>query len=829
MNFDSLRLFRPDGSRMVEKARKMRNRSYVVFCRVVGGCALDTNRPGIARAIRKSRKPEDSLKTCMHCAISVTIGFLFCALVIGCSVSSSGTTPSTLASIAITPASSSVASGATDQFTAVGKDGAGNTISGLTFTWASSATSVATISSSGVATGVLAGTTSITASSGGITSSAVTLTTTPGALASIAITPASSSVASGATDQFTATGKDGAGNALSGLTYTWESSATNVATIGSSGLATAVAAGATSITASSGGVTSSQDTLTVTPVPTYAAGTAAIGAAIAGATVTLTDSLGATSTATTASDGSYSLDTTGLTPPFLVQVATPGGNLYSVSADASNSTTINVHPYTDLMVRSWYGAQGVSADTAFSSASTYPAPTPASVNVLSSAVTGVAQMWLTNAGLDTSTFNLISSSFTAGSGSGLDQVLDQSSVNTSAGQATITSGSVTQTSAISFDTSANSMTVLTSTTNSSTSVTSTSSATSVVPAQTAQQTAINGINATMAGFVSAVNSNGSALTASQLETWMAANLVNDGLDEDQFADMWATYFRGDTIAAQLIGVKSLDLANGVADVLFDVPLAAGTHNPMELWFENVNGSWLIAGDNRIAELYLSAEARHDEGAQTGSEVMMDVAVQAPTGTVSGVSITDASGITGWNNTAFSPSGTSDETFTPSPNTTSTVTLDNFSLDNQDVSTLIPAGTRFTYTVTPTSGPADTYKVRSNAFTQELISITTPTSSTFAHYAGQLGASQKVAWTLPGTFPIASVMLVAQGYTGNEGSASTQECSTYTSPMLLPATATTATITLPTATCDGMSVTQLVLRVTVNGINGEDTEAYLYIQ
>jgi hypothetical protein len=658
------------------------------------------------------------------------------------------------------------------------------------------------------------------------------LTTTLGALSTITVTPASSSVEAGATDQFTAVGNDGGGNIISGLTFSWASNNTGAASIASSGLATGVAAGTTSITASSGGVTSSQFTLTVTPIPTYATGTAAIGAPIAGATVTLTDSLGAIASTTTASDGTYSIATTGLTPPFLVQVAAPTGNLYSVSADALNSTTINVHPYTDLMVRSWYGAQGVSADTAFSSANSNPAPSPSSVNVLSSAVTGVAQMWLANAGVNTSTFNLISSSFTAGSGTGLDGVLDQTTVNTSTGHATITSGTVTQSSAISFDTSANSMTVLTSTTNSSSSVTSTSSTTSVVPALTAQQTAINSINASMAGFVSAVNTNGSALTASQLEAYMAPDLVNDGLNEDQYADMLATYLRGDTISAQLMNVKSIDTTNGVADVIFDLPLVAGTHNPMEFWYKNVDGDWLLAGDSRPAQLYLSEEVRNNQGAQTtGSGVVMDVAAQAPTGTVSGISLTDASGITGWNNTAFLLNGTDDETFAPTPTTTSTVTLDSFSLNNLSPSTLIPAGTLFTYTVTPKSGSPETYNLYSSAFTQELISITSPINPHLAHYASKIqnGLPQTVTWSLPTTFPVASVELVAQGYTGNEGDSSTQECDTKTSPLLLPPTATSASITLPAATCNGSSVTQLVLRVVVKGLNGEDTEAYLYIQ
>lgn len=154
--------------------------------------------------------------------------------------------------------------GATQQFTATAKDSNGNTMTGVTFTWASSSTSVATINSSGLATAAGAGTTQITASASGVTSAADTLTVTAPTVASVTVSPSSPSIAVNGTQQFTATAKDSGGNTLSGITFTWASSATNVATINSSGVATGVSAGTTQITASANGVTSSNDTLTVT-------------------------------------------------------------------------------------------------------------------------------------------------------------------------------------------------------------------------------------------------------------------------------------------------------------------------------------------------------------------------------------------------------------------------------------------------------------------------------------------------------------------------------------------------------------------------------------
>lgn len=53
-----------------------------------------------------------------------------------------------------------------------------------------------------------------------------------------------------------------------------------------------------------------------TPTPTSTiSGTAAVGAPLAGATVTVKDAQGTSRTGTTAANGSYSLDSSGLTPP----------------------------------------------------------------------------------------------------------------------------------------------------------------------------------------------------------------------------------------------------------------------------------------------------------------------------------------------------------------------------------------------------------------------------------------------------------------------------------------------------------------------------------
>jgi len=107
----------------------------------------------------------------------------------------------------------------------------------------------------------------VSVSGGGTASAASTSDSTTinsPTVATISVSPSSSSIGMGGTQQFTATAKDSSGNVISGVTFTWASSATNVATINSSGLASGISQGTTQITASANGVTSSQDTLTVT-------------------------------------------------------------------------------------------------------------------------------------------------------------------------------------------------------------------------------------------------------------------------------------------------------------------------------------------------------------------------------------------------------------------------------------------------------------------------------------------------------------------------------------------------------------------------------------
>jgi uncharacterized protein YjdB len=161
-------------------------------------------------------------------------------------------TPAVLVAIVVTPPVGAIAIGKTTQFTATG------TYSDLStqdltdsVTWSSSKNATATINADGLATGVATGAVVITATdpSTSIPGTAA-LTVTPAVLVAIVVTPPAGTTSIGKTTQFTATGtySDLSTQSLTD-SVTWTSSNPSTASINAQGLATGLANGAVTITA----------------------------------------------------------------------------------------------------------------------------------------------------------------------------------------------------------------------------------------------------------------------------------------------------------------------------------------------------------------------------------------------------------------------------------------------------------------------------------------------------------------------------------------------------------------------------------------------------
>lgn len=168
-------------------------------------------------------------------------------------------TDAVLESLQVEPFDPSVALGRSQQFTVTGtySDGSNQDLS-TTVSWSSSATTIADIDGSGLATtlGKNAGSTQITASLDG-QSDTTTLTVTDAELVSIEVTPGTANVPAGRTQQFSATGtySDGTNQSLDS-TVSWSSADESLVTISDTGLATGLSEGGpVAIVASQGGKT----------------------------------------------------------------------------------------------------------------------------------------------------------------------------------------------------------------------------------------------------------------------------------------------------------------------------------------------------------------------------------------------------------------------------------------------------------------------------------------------------------------------------------------------------------------------------------------------
>jgi uncharacterized protein YjdB len=181
----------------------------------------------------------------------------------------------TIVSVTVTPATASLAVGATQRFTATATTSDGRTVDvTASAVWTSDATGVATVSSTtgteGTVEAVAAGTTAIRATFGGKSGTATVTVQGPSiTLRSIAITPSPVTLAFGGSAQLTATGtfSDGSTQNLT-ANAAWSSSASSTVAV-AQGLVSGVSAGTATVTASVGAV-SATVSVTVTTAPLQA-------------------------------------------------------------------------------------------------------------------------------------------------------------------------------------------------------------------------------------------------------------------------------------------------------------------------------------------------------------------------------------------------------------------------------------------------------------------------------------------------------------------------------------------------------------------------------
>ena len=204
------------------------------------------------------------------------------------------------------------------------------------------------------------------------------------------------------------------------------------------------------LAACGGGGGGTTDT-TTPPAPTGVTleGTAASGAPMAGATITVTDANGKTATATAGADGKYSLTLTGFTAPVVVTASLPSGEavkLYNALLDSlpalGQTAHANVTPLTDALAALAAGDNNAGAFAADPNRLKQldPAKLAAAATLLKTVLVNV----ITELGLPAD-FDPVKSAFDADRASGGDKLLETVKVSVSDLGVTLTNVRVTVT------------------------------------------------------------------------------------------------------------------------------------------------------------------------------------------------------------------------------------------------------------------------------------------------------------------------------------------------------------------------------------------------
>jgi len=169
-----------------------------------------------------------------------------------------------VATIVVSPASSTLVLNAQLPLVAEVQDGSGATVPGASVTWTVQDPKILSVSATGVVTALALGASQVAANAFGKSGLAMITVTKP-PVASVRLQPDQADIAVDATVQLSASALDGNGAAMPDRAIAWTTSNPGVASVNGSGLVTGVAPGTATITAASEGK-SSNATVTVSQV-----------------------------------------------------------------------------------------------------------------------------------------------------------------------------------------------------------------------------------------------------------------------------------------------------------------------------------------------------------------------------------------------------------------------------------------------------------------------------------------------------------------------------------------------------------------------------------
>jgi hypothetical protein len=557
------------------------------------------------------------------------------------------------------------------------------------------------------------------------------------------------------------------------------------------------------------------------PTPLRLTGTAATGAAIGNAPIEAKDRNGTLVSGTTAADGTFDLEVTGLTAPYLLKVTPAAGPaLFSVG---SQEGVVALTPLTDMVIRNYYRARGLVLEGVYASlGGSDPVPTAAEVTLVATQVRDLIAQWLRSQGIDPETFDLMTVDFAA-DGTGFDAVLDLSTVTDNGTETTLSvvSGTVTQTTTVAADGGSATMSASTETTDSVSGGVTNSLAETLVPFATDALAALTGVNAALEQLRSAANAAGASLTAAQVATFMDADLLHDGTDRTQQSAEIAALFRSIVIQdLRATRVHSFDAVNDILDVqmgiLYESVGGGGvTEDALPMSFRKSGDDWLMYGNRRIADVGVQVEMLVENLGTVDAKRKINVDIRALQGSLETASVVIhcPSDPTLFNNTSVPHQGTQIRTFEPTSDAGDDfdTTWDVFFA--QALPTAFPPpGTVFEITVTPAGGGGPiTYQVRSGATTTETTALTPGIAGN--DIADILGEDLGLTWTLPTTF-----LVVKQEYSIHCENVDSESVIVDPSTPAGPDT-TGGTLIVPTMV-NGKPVVRATVNVNQNGRNGE---------
>jgi len=380
-----------------------------------------------------------------------------------------------------------------------------------------------------------------------------------------------------------------------------------------------------------GGSTSTTGT-TPTGTTVTLSGTAATGTAMADAIINVKDSTGAATEGTADADGKYSIDVTGMTPPFLLRATSGSTTLYS---GIDSSGVVNIHPFTDLIIRNWYLAKGTSVDTVFNGTGPLSSPPDATeLATMQNVIKSVLDLQL-DLFLDSGAFDLFSTAFDA-DGTGFDALLDKTQVSVSD-----TAVKIELTDPVSGTVMGDILTL--------------PAGTDISTDTNAVTTAMNAVVSGVSGLQDTINANACTLTGADIQPYFEAGFMYKGWNIDQLATVLKSWLCPDGTTALTLTISveyiSYDDAAGILNARLTFKDSTGHMEQAILKFQEAGGTWVASGDGLPADIKVRSRVEvHMKATGTTfvdkrqvevvdySNTITDARVTEPAGTVTTVAL-----------------------------------------------------------------------------------------------------------------------------------------------------------------------------------------------